>query len=400
MRRNLTLVLLAGSFPWAAWAERPAPPAAAPAAGNTAAPAGARRISFGGEIRGRLESLDGIAAPVGERGGVYLHRARLEMRAAPFSTLRLFVQLQDSRVAGWPQSPAPVRVRNQADFRQAYVEFGDAEQGVVLRAGRQALIFGDSRLMSTSNWSNVGPAYDGARLTLRRGRAALDLFSAAPVKPLGGAWDRPAPGRRVHGAYGALSAGAVALEPYLLVKTDSRARGELGGDGAYSVFTGGMRSFGPLAGRLGYEAEMAVQGGSLVRDSIRASAGHWEVQYQVSPAAGSPQLIGEYNFASGDRALGDGRRGTFDHFYPTHKYGTADNIGWQNIHEMVAAAEWKPGRNWRLRANHRNFWLASRADALYSMTGAELARNPKAKQRIKPLKRIFFFILHPPFEEF
>jgi hypothetical protein len=86
----------------------------------------------------------------------------------------------------------------------------------------------------------------------------------------------------------------------------------------------------------------------------------------------------EYNYATGDSGPADGRRGTFDSLYPTDKYGTADTIAWRNIHNPIANIEFRPGKKWKLRLSRHGYWLADRRDALYSFTGAVLARNPKA----------------------
>jgi hypothetical protein len=72
------------------------------------------------------------------------------------------------------------------------------------RLGRQLLVFGDMRLISTSNWGNVGPAYDGARLTLKNSQIRLDAFATALVPPVNHQFDRPRQDRRLHGAYAEL----------------------------------------------------------------------------------------------------------------------------------------------------------------------------------------------------
>src|SRR6185503_3323264 len=91
---------------------------------------------------------------------------------------------------------------NTLDLRQAYVEAGVEEgDGWTARAGRQPLVFGDMRLVSTSNWGNVGPAYDAARVSYRKAGARLDGFASSLVAPRSGRFDRPGGDRRLHGFY-------------------------------------------------------------------------------------------------------------------------------------------------------------------------------------------------------
>jgi hypothetical protein len=145
--------------------------------------------------------------------------------------------------------------------------------------------------------------------------------------------------------------------------------------GSLGVTTAGARWVGQLPARLDYGVEMAGQAGSLGSDSARAWAGHWQLRHTV----GTPwavRAIGEYNYASGDRNSTDGRRGTFDQLYPTghDKYGLADQIGWRNIRHLRAGVELTPINKVQVATSYHSWWLAEKTDALYSASGAILAR--------------------------
>ncbi|MBM3775480.1 MAG: hypothetical protein FJW37_09995 [Acidobacteria bacterium] len=111
-----------------------------------------------------------------------------------------------------------------------------------------------------------------------------------------------------------------------------------------------------------------------------AQAGHWVLGFKPSPDPLFPRLIAEYNYASGDSGVPGSPRRTFDQLYPTNpsKYGAAGRIGWRNIHDAMAGGEWKPTKKWKLNLDFHTYWLASRADALYSESGVALVRNPGA----------------------
>jgi alginate export protein len=139
---------------------------------------------LGFEIRGRADSYLGLNGIAGQDESYYLHRFRLNSTMTIRPWLRIFTQAQDSRVAEYDHRPVPGTVADNADLRQAYLDVGvNGESPWVLRVGRQPLVFGDMRLVSTSNWSNVGPNYDAVRLTHTRPGVRLDWFASLVVTP-------------------------------------------------------------------------------------------------------------------------------------------------------------------------------------------------------------------------
>ncbi len=346
-------------------------------AADGAAPRLPRWLKLGAELRGRLETVTATGFRRGNDDGYYLHRLRLQAGIEPDRQVRFFLQVQDSQALGLTQKPAPGSVVNSLDLRQGYLELGPSGAGWTLRLGRQDLIFGEERLVGVSGWGNVGRSFDAARLSYKGKGARLDWFASAVVVPLNGSFDHP---RLVNGFYGFYSSfdGLVkhsVIESYVLWKTASA--------GDLDVYTAGARAVGKLRRGFDYGLEMAVQTGHSARDNIRAWAGHWVAGYALPLRQRPPRLVFEYNYASGDRDPGDGRRGTFDQLYPTnhYKYGTADRIGWRNIHDLMPGVEWRPTPKWRFNLDGHRFWLASVGDALYTEAGAVLVRFPGASSR-------------------
>jgi len=344
-----------------AWGAEPAAPAA-------------RRppwLKLGAELRGRLERPDAQGFLRGNDDGYYLHRLRLDAALEPHRQVRLFFQVQDSQAPGLGAKPAPGSVVNTLDVRQAYLELGPSGgNGWNLRLGRQDLIFGEERLVGAAGWGNVGRSFDAARLTYRRQGVRLDWFASAVVVPLNGSFDKP---RLANGFYGFYSSFDRLLkdsvvEPYLLWRTNS--------SGDLDVYTAGTRAVGKLHRGFDLGVEMAVQTGHSARDGVRAWAGHWVLGYTLPVKKRPPRLLLEYNYATGDAEPADGRRATFDQLYPTNhaKYGTADRIGWRNIHDWMLGLDWRLSAKWRFTPAFHRFWLASRRDALYTEGGAALLR--------------------------
>lgn len=339
-------------------------------------------MKFGAELRGRAEAQRGAGFVSGANDTYYLHRLRLNAAFQPARLLRVFVQVQDSQAPALSRRPAPAGTVNTLDLRQGYLELGSSEKGpLALRVGRQDLIFGEERLVGAGGWGNVGRPFDAVRLTVGRPGARLDAFAACLTPVVNGRFDRPRLQNGFYGIYGSFDKFVpdAVLEPYALWKTAARVVGESGAAGDLDVWTLGVRWVGKRGPTWDYGTELAIQRGHAARDRIQAWAGHFRFGYR--PGRDGPwRLVAEYNYASGDRDPRDQRRGVFDQLYPTNhnKYGTADQIGWRNIHDLAPALEWRPHRRWRLRFEHHQFWLADRRDALYTEAGAVFVRNPRA----------------------
>lgn len=334
------------------------------------------------EIRGRTESYEGLSGIAGFGDGYSMHRLRVNSTFTVRPWLRVFAQFQDSRVADYDRRPLPWSIRNPADLRQAYVDLGlGGDRAWSVRAGRQALVFGDMRLVSTSNWSNVGPGYDGLRLSYARDKVRLDWFGVQLVQPQQG-FDRPRPDRKLAGFYGSFTAGKAqrVIDAYLIWKGNRRAISETLKPGGLDVYTTGLRSTGKLAGRFDYNLELALQQGHIAGDDLAAWWGHFEVGRKQPTPRGELRVWLEHNYASGDRRPGDGRRQTFEQYYPSpwSVVARAAEFASRNLHEPLAGFQWQATPKWRFRGTMRGFWLASRQDALYLLSGAVYARCPEA----------------------
>jgi hypothetical protein len=310
-----------------------------------------------------------------------LHRARLDVGIRLHDQVRFSAQIQDSRAPGWDTTPTPASVENKADLRLLNVQFGDAGEGALeLVAGRQALVFGSKRLLSTSNWGNVCPAFDGVRLTQHLGNLRVHYLAASQVRPLGDGLDRFSSATKLFGTYASLqsSGGRTVIEPYWLATTFQGRVNELGVRGGEETHTFGARLVTQGKAGMDYEAEILSQKGALAGAPIGAWGAHGSVGRRFAGRRGTPRLFADYSFASGDGDRSDGRHNTLRQLFPTHKWGTADNLAWRNIHEPLLGLQVEPHRRWRTTLQFRELFLANRQDGLYSFSGAELVRNADA----------------------
>jgi hypothetical protein len=85
----------------------------------------------------------------------------------------------------------------------------------------------------------------------------------------------------------------------------------------------------------------------------------------------------EYSYASGDAALKDGVRGTFDQFYPSNHgyYGMIDQFGWKNLKNVRGGFDCVLWKKLKYRIDVNEFYLATVQDSLYNSSGSAVATN-------------------------
>ncbi len=354
------------------------PPPAPKAYGNLQLPSW---LLVGVEHRGRLEGISGSGFAPDREDLYWLNRFRVTARFAMRPWLSAAIQAQDARVEGrnGPVTGAPFR--DQFDLRLAHVDVGSVEKSrVAVRAGRQELVFGDQRLVGHLNWLNTARSFDALRGVFRHKNIRIDGFAASVVTMQVDDFNWSGGGNHFYGTDAQLAMlplGGI-IEPYEFVRNTRNLRTEAGAPGTLTSSTSGVRMVGKFSPVTDYNVEMAIQRGSLGTDDISAWAGHWVVGRTMTRASKTYRAFGEYNYASGDETPGDGKRGTFDHLYPTphDKYGLADQVGWKNIHHLRTGVETRPKPKLTIGTSYHSFWLASARDALYSAGGVVIARIP------------------------
>jgi hypothetical protein len=322
------------------------------------------------EERVRFESNQGFASRPDLDDNYVLHRLRFDTQFTIPGHFQLYLQAQDSRAFGYGTSPAPTSVQDRIDLRQAYLDWGDEEtRNVRVRVGRQRLVFGEGRLVADPDWSNVGRAFDAARVTARFGPLKVDAFAASVVEAADGNWNRHRDANNLHGAYGSIGqvVPGATLEPYVFWRLDPRSKTERGAAARLDTKTAGIRWFGKVGKSADYTVEAALQRGSVGADAARAWAGHWVLGRTFKAVRWAPRLFGEYDYASGDRDSKDGVQGAFDQLYPSShdRFGLADQYMWRNNHHAHVGLELAVAKKWKLAGGAHSQWLASPTDGVW-----------------------------------
>lgn len=334
-------------------------------------------LKFSGEERVRAEGDIGIGFK-DQTDRYVLNRLRLDAKILPTKWLKFEFQSQDARAFGREETLKPP-YQDTWDLRQAYVEVGDVtEYHAAFRVGRQALAFGDERLIGNSDWTNVSRSFDGYDLALKEGKFRVDAFAASVVVLTTGQVGSHTPGNYLEGAYGQMKdviPGAT-VEPYFLWRRDPGQKQGNGKVATEDFGTTGFRWVGKLPTDFQYGSEMAIQRGTLGTNRVAAWAGHWQIGHPVpTPWMIHPFVMVEYNYASGDNNSKDTTHSTFDTLYASghDKIEFADQVGWKNIEEVRTGPDFKISRNLSLSLRYADLWLANSHDALYSASGTAVA---------------------------
>lgn len=332
-------------------------------------------LCFGAELRQRFEHFenrDWSNDP--SRTDTYLlqrYMAYADLRVG--APLRVFAQLA-SAIATEAGNPRPVD-ENRLDLQQAFVEFsipeGPGLSSLALRAGRQELTFGSSRLISVREGANVRRAFDGARVTLGFAAWEVDAFAVAPVETDPGSFDDgQEPGQRLWGLYatGPLSASEFNADFYYLGLRRPEASFEQG-MAPERRHSAGTRWWGrPLP--WDYNFEFVYQWGRFGAGGISAWTAASDTGYTLDSLATRPRLGFKANVTSGDNDPGQPALQTFNPLYPRANYfGEVALIGPLNHVDVHPSIRVELTQQLSANADWDFFWRQETADGVYGASG-------------------------------
>jgi hypothetical protein len=346
-------------------------------------------LRFGGQYRNRLEGPAGIGNR-GTRDFYLLDRLRVWMTIQPKEWLTFHARVQDARNFFNHHIPNANPYEDSWSLWEGYVQVGSSTEGWVdVLAGRQALAFGDERVIGPSNWLNVGRTFNVARVDLHHSDDKVSVFAASVVPGENTDLHNALPGNNLYGVYGSLHKiiPKAIFEPYVLwrVAPANSALPEEVGRGHLNEVTIGLRMKGTLPADFDYDSEFDGQTGSLGTHSIRAWAGYASVGKTFRTVAASPRVFIEGNYASGTKNPKGHDWNTFDSLYPSNhdKLGFADQVGRRNLVQFRAGVEEDLTKKWKLKQAFEGYWLATSNDSFYASSGAiAVPAHPGASRHI------------------
>jgi Alginate export len=348
-----------------------------------------RWIHIGGQYRNRLEGPTGIGF-MGTNDFYLLSRLRLRVLIQPKPWLSFHGEVQDSAIFFNHHIPNGNPYGDSWTLWEAYPQVGNPTEGCVdVLAGRQALSFGDERLIGPSNWLNVGRTFNVARVNFHQTGYKVSVFASSVVPGENSDLHNALPGNNLYGIYASFQniVPKAKFEPYVLWRV-APANPELSeevGHGHLSEVNLGLHWKGTLPAHFDYDSEFDGQQGSLGNYSIGAWAGYTGLGKTFPKAPAAMRTFLELNYASGTRHPGGHEWNTFDQIYPSNhdKYGFDDLIGRRNIAQFRTGLEEVPAKKWRLKQQFEGFWLATSDDNLYSSSGAiSVLAHPGASRHV------------------
>ncbi|HUU90653.1 MAG TPA: alginate export family protein [Phycisphaerae bacterium] len=270
---------------------------------------------------------------------------------------------------------------DQVDVRKAYVEWkhiGGSPIG--FKVGRQALDYGDRRLLGPSNWGNVGGFWwDAAKMYIDTEPVQVDLFYGQRVIREQIRWDNRHFDFDAMGAYAHFKNLPCTLDAFYILRYDDHgnARGERGTTGDIRRHTLGVHTAGNFLKNWDYAGTLAAQFGTQGGDDVEAYGANARLGYTWLDCPWKPRVAGEFTYASGDRSPADGENNTFDNLFtaPTTYYGRMNLLSWQNMMDYQATFEVKPTKKLKAWVDYHFFRLASDTDAWYWFSMAPQRRD-------------------------
>lgn len=329
-------------------------------------------VDLGGQLRIRPEfsrnPVFGLAAP--ERNDGLLIRSFLsaDFHLGPYA--RTFIELGSGLAPIWNGAP-PATQLDRFDLMQGYGELMLPVDGghVMVRAGRQEMSFGSSRLVSVRESPNIRRAFDGVRAAwIVSPDARVDTFLMRPVSPQSGVFDDQSdPSQAFWGVYATSPVpGIPTLKTdlyYLGLDRDSAKFAQ--GVADEHRHTVGARLFGK-ANDFDWNVEGAYQFGRFGRADISAWSVSAELGYTFHNAPFSPRVGLNADAISGDRNLNDGSLGTFNPMFPKLPYFSEANLfAPANLIDIQPNLTVTPVKNVSLTIGWNPIWKESEADAYY-----------------------------------
>ena len=333
-------------------------------------------FSTGGEIR--LRNNDETNTRLTGRDDIYgLLRNRVYTDVWYEDTFRLYSEFLYGDSVWQDVAPYPRDV-NRGDIQQLFVDvkLGEIDKNpIYFRGGRQELLYGSQRLVSTNDWGNARNRFDGVKAFYRSPKLDVDAFVTRPTITKGAdldTWDTRQTFSGLWATYRPKK-GTIVDAYYLNLDNNNTnvARGQRR-SGGFNVSTFGGRYYARHDSGLLTDFEGMLQFGHYADQSVLAQAFHGYLGWYFKDVWATPTVWAGYDYASGDPDPNNtGQRRTFNQLFQFghYYYGFTDVNGGQNMRDYNIQAYAYPAHWITLGTQFHVFRLDSNKDALYGQAG-------------------------------
>ena len=332
-------------------------------------------FATGGEFRYRYNNYTNDKLS-GKDNPYDLTRLRLGADFWYRDQVRVYVEMIDARTFNQNLPPGGSDATG-TDLLNAFAElklFDLADGRGYVRAGRQELVLGSERLVSSPDWSNTLRTYDGVRALYTSAKWDLDAFWVQPVVANPNRFDSSNNHLNFSGLWVTHKPIAgTAVEAYLLNLNNTVSQATQG-----SLWTIGGRYSGDVKKRLLFDFEGMTQTGDAGGKTANAQAATGGLGWNFADLPWNVSFWTYYDFASGTPDPKGSVDRTFNQLFPAgHTYfGYLDLVGRQNIHDLNFQLNANPQPWLSLLMQFHIFRLASAKDALYDSTGKAIRQDP------------------------
>jgi hypothetical protein len=257
--------------------------------------------------------------------------------------------------------------RNFGDFLNLFIDVTVAD-GLIVRVGRQELLYGEQRLISPLDWANTRRTFEGVKVMMKEGDWAVDGFYTYFVPVVPNELDEADYDQAFYGTYATYAGFENKIVDLYYIGYDNQNPGAITSD--FSLHTLGARLAGERCDWL-YDMEGGVQFGRQSGLGVDQNAGFATVGLgrRMSHHAWKPTLWCYYDYASGDATGGDFNR--FNQLFPlSHKYfGFIDAVQRSNIESPNLLLTMKPHQKWDFLLWYWHFMANQETDIVPSNGG-------------------------------
>lgn len=349
---------------------------------------GQATLSIGGEIREHYQNYTHVnfgqipASYVTENPHQWLHRLLIHGDLQVHPKLRLFAQINNT-VRFWNPNPITSQVdQNTFSFHQWFADLKLNDQ-LVLRVGRQELLFGQERFIASREGPNNRQSFVGAHMIHKQKNMRTDLFYTHPVKLNLGAFDDVKTTEKLAGLHIKYDRilKQLNLDAYYYY-FESKAREYYSSVGAENRHTFGLHAYSNPQ-RFNYDFEFSKQLGRFKSLDIQAFMAVWDLNVAIK----SHRYIGfSGNYVPGDRSTSDGQLNTFNTLFARPPFGQTVALNISNTLNLSPYIRYQKGTQWLVTARASFVQRTSTNDGLYTPNMTQLRPYDPQKMTSDALK--------------
>ena len=332
-------------------------------------------LSISGQVRERGEYQDrpafGAQPP---DNGYLLQRYLFSSDLHLTSHFRSFMQLDSGLIHGRDGGPRPGIDEDKLDFNQGFVDITpltSPDSLFTVRAGRQLLSLGSTRLIATGAGLNVEQPFDGFRLMLHAGPWTADGLAVRPTEAKSGIFDNePNSAEELWGLYvsRALPSLHTNADLYYL-GYDHKSVRYVQGAGREQRETLGARVWSHSA-TWDYDFEYTAQFGRFNTGNVSAWGTGYHLGYTFTHARFAPHPEFDGGVLSGDRNAHDNTLGTFNPLFPNGNFlSQSILLGPFNLIIVRPTLKTALTRKASTNTNVEVLWRQATEDGVYNIVG-------------------------------